>query len=125
MSTGFHRFIGCIPWGKMADSPDKYLGRASRPASDHALMEPSDMTETAVNDWLTHWLARQNSGKRGLVLKNSSAVNAKPQTQPQRRQGKGKGRYIEPDDEGEDEEDDPNIEEDEGEDNGLNDEGEQ
>jgi hypothetical protein len=111
----------------MADSPDKYLGKASRPESDHVLMEPSHMTETAVNDWLTHWLACQNSGKRGLVLKNPSAVNAKPQTQRQRGKGKGKGkgRYIEPDDEGEDEEDDPNVEEDEGEDNGLNDEGEQ
>lgn len=111
----------------MADSPDKYLGKASRPESDHVLMEPSHMTETAVNDWLTHWLARQNSGKRGLVLKNPSAVNAKPQTQRQPRQGKGKGKgcYIEPDDEGEDEEDDPNVEEDESEDNRLNDEGEQ
>lgn len=88
----FNKIKGRIPWAKIAEDPGKYVSKRSRPESDHQLREPSHMTESAVNDWLSHWIARQNNKRRGLTLQNPSKGGSNDTHEPRRSQKKGNQR---------------------------------
>lgn len=90
---------GRIPWAKIAEHPDDFLDKRSRPETDHSLQEPSRMTEDAVNTWLKHWHGRQQRSKRPLILKDPVRGNAANKNQPKGR-GRDKTRidWVEPED---------------------------
>lgn len=101
----YYKKLGRIPWGKIADHPDHFLDKRSRPEADHVLQEPSRMTEVAINTWLKHWLTRQQRSKRPLILKSPSDSNDGNRKPPRvRKSSKKRIEWVEPD--GEDQEDD-------------------
>jgi hypothetical protein len=103
MSTEYYNRLGRIPWAKISEHPDHFLRKTSRPQSDHALQEPSRMTEAAVNTWLEHWVARQGRGKLPLMLIDPS-TDPSFKTVPGASSKKGKKRmeWVEPDDNADD-----------------------
>lgn len=108
-STEYYNRLGRIPWAKISEHPDHFLRKNSRPESDHALQEPSRMTEAAVNTWLEHWVARQGRGKLPLMLIDPSThPGFKDVPKASGNKGKKRMEWVEPDDnaDGEIDEDD-------------------
>ena len=96
--TAFYKQHGRIPWGKIVEHPDYFIDKRSRPESDHALWEPSRMTEQGVNVWLKHWVTRQTKERRPLVLLDPSMEGRmKKLPKPRRTRKPQKPQWMNPD----------------------------
>jgi hypothetical protein len=56
------------------------------------------MTESAVNEWLSHWVSRQEKGNRGLTLKDPAGTPSEEENPKPRRLKKKQKQYVDPDD---------------------------
>lgn len=56
------------------------------------------MTEDAVDEWLSHWISRQEEGKRGLVLKDPAGTPSNDADPKPRRLKNKQKEYEDPDD---------------------------
>jgi hypothetical protein len=103
LSTEYYNRLGCIPWAKIAENPDQFLSKNSRPQSDHTLQEPSRMTEATVNKWLEHWVARQGRGRLPLILIDPSTSSvSKDVSKGSNKKGKKRIEWVDPDDDADD-----------------------